>query len=61
MATDTDLIILLGGHTFEVQREKGEEEDKSYRADPATAASPFHKALPALIFFDPREKWLDYT
>jgi hypothetical protein len=48
MAIDTDLIILLGGYTSDVQREK--DYDKPHCRDPTTAASPFHKALPSQLF-----------
>jgi hypothetical protein len=49
MAIDTDLIILLGGYTLEVQREK--DYDKPHCRDPTTVDSPFHKASPSPHIF----------
>jgi len=49
MAIDTDLIILLGGYTSEVQGEK--DYDKPHCRDPTTVDFPFHKASPSPHIF----------
>jgi len=56
MAIDTDSIILLGGYTSEVQREKNY--DKPHCRDPTTTASPSHKASPSPHILEIPEKRL---